>query len=96
MEIQKFKVNDVVRVIRPQRAQKPAKRTTMVELDTAPTVGRIVWVHPQGIFYVVEFRDRYTAAYRPMYRESFFPQQLEKINRPDFFETRPAKQRRLI
>lgn len=96
MEIHKFKVNDVVRVTRPKTAQGPKNGRQTIELPTAPTVGRIVWVHPQGIFYVVEFRDRYTAAYRPMYRESFYPDKLEKINRPDFFETRPAKQRRLI
>ena len=88
-----FKAGNIVRVTRPQSIS-PAKRKKVEDgLDTAPTIGRIVWVHPQHIFYVVEFRDRYTAEYKPLYRESFFPEMLEKIHQPNFMSTRPAKKR---
>lgn len=87
MEIQKLKVGDIVRVTRPQTATPAKRRRTDEGLDTAPTIGRIVWVHPRHIFYVVEFRDKYTAAYKPIYRESFYPERLEKIHQPNFMSS---------
>ena len=93
MEKTNFKVGNIVRVTRPQSIS-PAKRKRIEDgLDTAPTIGRIVWAHPLHIFYVVEFRDKYTAEYKPLYRESFFPEQLEKIHQPNFMRTRPAHKR---
>ena len=86
-----LKVNDIVRVKRTVINKKLSDRPSMVELDTAPRIGRIVWVHPQRIFYVVEFRDKYTAEYKPMYRESLWPENVAKINCPEFMETRTAK-----
>ena len=93
MEIQKFKVGNIVRVARTKSITGPKKQKAAEAFDTAPTIGRIVWAHPLHIFYTVEFRDRYTAEYKPLYRESFFPEQLEKIHQPNFMRTRPAKKR---
>ena len=88
----KFKKGDIVRVTR-KVTNTGKKRHGEEPVNISPTIGRIVFAHPLRIFYTVEFRDRYTADYKPMYRESFFPDMLEKINRPDFMETRPAKKR---
>lgn len=88
-----FKKGDIVRVTRniKQNGKKPKDEALIIE---PPTIGVIVYVHPLGHFCTVEFRDRYTAEYAPMYRESFFPEMLEKIHQPNFMETRPAKKRR--
>lgn len=64
-----------------------------LRLETKPKIGRIVFVHPKKLFYTVEFRDRYTAEYKPMYRQSFWPEQLERIHQPNFMKPRPAKKR---
>ena len=92
MEIKQFKLGEVVEVIRIKKASGKVP-TTEVDMDTAPTVGRIVYVHPERHFYVVEFRDRYSAEYKPMYRESFFPDRMNKISQFDFMATRPAMKR---
>ena len=88
----KFKKGDIVRVTRTmkQNGKKPKEEALIIE---PPTIGVIVFAHPLGHFYTVEFRDRYTAEYKPMYRESFFPEMMEKIHQPKFFATRPAKKR---
>ena len=87
-----FKTGDVVRVTR-RKTNSSKTPTTTVDMDTAPTIGQIVFVHPEHKFYTVEFRDRYTAEYKVLYRESFYTEQLEKINQPNFTKTRPAKKR---
>ena len=69
------------------------KKTAEMLMETRPTIGRVIFAHPQKYFYVVEFRDRYTAEYKPMYRQSFFPEQLERIHQPNFMRTRPAKKK---
>ena len=90
METAKLRVGNIVRVTR-----RNIKTNQIIkdEVSTAPTIGRIVWAHPLHLFYVVEFRDRYTAEYKPLYRESFFPEMVEKIHQPNFMRTRPAKKR---
>lgn len=62
-------------------------------MDFRPTIGRIVFIGSGRKFYIVEFRDRYTAEYKPMYRQSFWPEQLERIHCPNFTKPRPAKKR---
>ena len=66
-----FKKGDIVRVTRniKQSGKKPKEETLIIE---PPTIGVIVYAHPLHLFYTVEFRDKYTAEYKPMYRESFF------------------------
>lgn len=88
----KFKKGDIVRVTRTikQTGKRSKEEGLTVE---PPAIGVIVFAHPLHIFYTVEFRDRHTAEYKPMYRESFFPEMLEKIRQPKFFATRPAKKR---
>ena len=88
-----LKVNDIVRVRRAMVNKKLSNRPSMVELDTAPKIGRIVYRHPAGTFYVVEFRDKYADEYKVMYRESFWPENVAKINCPEFMEKRTAKKR---
>ena len=92
MEIHKLKKGDIVKVTRKTNVQAGRKKNE-TELNTSPTIGVIVFAHPLGRFYTVEFRDKYTAEYKPMYRESFFPEMLERIRQPKFFATRPAKKR---
>ena len=92
MEIKKLKKGDIVRVTR-RKINTGKKATAEVDMDTAPVIGRIVFVHPQHHFYTVEFRDRDTERYKRLYRESFFPEALEKIHQPRFMCDRPAKKR---
>ena len=81
-------------IVRVTRNKSPhSNKKDELSIETQPTIGRVVYVHPQKFFYVVEFRDRFTAEYKPMYRQSFFPNQLERIHQPNFTRTRPAKQR---
>lgn len=88
--MKKLKVGDIVKVTR-EKERKNSKIT--VEEMRLSTEGVITFAHPKGIFYVVEFRDKFTAEYKPMYRETFWPEQVMKIRRPKFFETRPAEKR---
>ena len=83
---------DIVRVTRGKKTPQTSKFDPLT-IETQPTIGRVVFAHPLGTFYVVEFRDRYTEEYRQMYRQSFYPEQLEKINQPNFMAPRPAKRR---
>lgn len=83
---------DIVRVKREKKTPYSTKVDPLT-IETQPIIGRVVFVHPLGTFYVVEFRDRYTAEYKPMYRQSFYSEQLEKINQPNFMAPRPAKRR---
>ena len=53
---------DIVRVKREKKIPYSTKVDPLT-IETQPTIGRVVFVHPLGIFYVVEFRDRYTAEY---------------------------------
>ena len=92
MQQKKFKTGDIVRVSRT-RTGAAGRKIPGDDISTEPTIGRIVWVHPLRIFYVVEFRDKYTSEYKPLYRQSFFPEQLERIHQPNFMKTRPAKMR---
>lgn len=86
----KFKIGDIVKV---KRILPVGKRN---ENDTAPQIGAVVYAHPRGIYYTVEFRDRYTENYKPMYRECFWPERLERVYRKNFFEPRPAQKRKYI
>ena len=83
---------DIVRVTRAKKTPQTSKFDPLT-IETQPTIGRVVFAHPLETFYVVEFRDRYTEEYAPMYRQSFWPEQLEKINQPNFMAPRPAKKR---
>lgn len=83
---------DIVRVTREKKTPQ-TRKVDPLTIETQPTIGRVVFAHPLGTFYVVEFRDRYTEEYKPMYRQSFCPEQLEKINQPNFMAPRPAKKR---
>ncbi len=85
-----FKVGDIVKV---RRRNVKTNQIVKDEESTAPTVGRIVWAHPDGIFYVVEFRDEFSAEYKAMYKESFYPDMMQKVHKPDFMATRPAAKR---
>ena len=81
-------------VVRVTRNKSPySNKKDELSIETQPTIGRVVYVHPKKFFYVVEFRDRFTAEYKPMYRQSFFPNQLERIHQPNFTRTRPAKKK---
>lgn len=80
-------------IVRVTREKKYNGKEDPLTVDTQPTIGRVVFAHPLGTFYVVEFRDRYTAEYKPMYRQSFWPEHLEKITQPNFMAPRSAKKR---
>ena len=87
----KLRVGSIVRVTHKEKLT--GKKTDDLVMDLKPTIGRVVFVGMGGKFYIVEFRDRYTAEYKPMYRQSFWPEQLERIHQPNFMKTRPAKKR---
>ena len=93
MEIKQFKVGDVVKVKRPTSISPTKRKKVEDGTDTAPTIGRVVWAHPDGVFYVVEFRDRFSAEYKPMYKESFYPERMQKVHKPEFMQIRPAAKR---
>lgn len=95
MQTLKFKKGDIVRVTRKtnQSGKKPKGEP---DFRNSPTVGVVVFAHPLHLFYTVEFRDSYSAQYKPMYRESFFPEMMEKANDPHYFDTRPAQQRNWV
>ena len=87
----KLKKGDIVKVTR----EKDKKYSKMpVEEMGLSTEGVIVFAHPKGIFYILEFRDKFTAEYKAMYRETFWPEQILKIRKPKFFETRPAEKKK--
>ena len=84
-----LRVGSVVKVTRKETvSQKNAEWQRYI-----PTIGRIVFIGSGRKFYIVEFRDRYTVEYKPMYRQSFWPEQLERIHCPNFTKPRPAKKR---
>lgn len=89
--MKKLKVGDIVKVTREK--ERKSARSYIENIET-PTEGVIVFVHPKGIFYVVEFRDKFTDEYKPLYRQAFWPEQLLKIKRPKFFEPRPAEKKK--
>ena len=88
----KFKTGDVVRVTR-EKIGAAGRKLPNDDISTKPTIGRIIYAHPQGCFYTVQFRDRYTTEYKQMYCESFWPEVLTKINKPNFTKPRPAKKK---
>lgn len=89
--MKKLKVGDIVKVTR-EKERKHSKIT--VEEMRLSTEGVVIFAHPKGIFYVVEFRDKFTADYKPLYRETFWPEQLLKIKRPKFFDKRTAENKK--
>ena len=94
MQQKKFKIGDIVRVSRT-RTGAAGRKIPGDDISTEPTIGMVVFVHPEGIFYVVEFRDKYTAEYKRMYCRAFRPEELalSKITEAEFTATRPAKKK---
>lgn len=69
--MEKFKIGDLVKVERAKGTGPQSK-----EFSSKAEYGEIVWIHPNRIFYTVQFCN---SKGKPIYKESFFADRMGKV-----------------